>query len=146
VIAPGVVATADCVALTAAGVTVTVAVWVMATPLIVAETVLAVATVELSVPVATPDVFVVPVGCVRVFPVPVAASTTVAPLTGFPPASRAVTVMVLVTLPFEAVIVEGPATTVDCVPETAPTVMSKAALVAGVGGEPPPPWRDATSV
>src|SRR6266446_643887 len=54
----------------------------MATALIVAETVLVAATVELNVPVATPLAFVVPTGCVSVFPVPVAASTTVAPATG----------------------------------------------------------------
>ena len=53
---------------------------VTATALAVAETVLASATVALSVPVATPLVFVVPTGWVIVFPVPVAASTTVAPL------------------------------------------------------------------
>jgi hypothetical protein len=42
--------------------TVTAAVCVIPTPLIVAETVLAAATVELSVPVATPEAFVVPAG------------------------------------------------------------------------------------
>jgi len=62
-----------------AGFTTTVAVCVTATALIVAETVFDSATVELSVPVATPLAFVVAVGWVRVFPVPVAVSTTVAP-------------------------------------------------------------------
>jgi hypothetical protein len=82
------------IVLAAAGLTVTVAVWVMATVLIVADTVLAAATVALSVPVATPLAFVGPTGWVSVFPVPVAANTTVAPLTGLPEASRAVTVIV----------------------------------------------------
>ncbi len=52
----------------------------IATALIVAETVFVSAVVELSVPVATPLAFVVPTGCVSVFPaVGVAASVTVAP-------------------------------------------------------------------
>jgi hypothetical protein len=52
----------------------------MATVLIVADTVLDSATVDESVPVATPLALVVPTGCVRVFPVVgVAASVTVAP-------------------------------------------------------------------
>ena len=76
--------TVDCAAETAPAVTVTAAVCVTPTALIVAETVFPSATVELNVPVATPLPFVVPTGCVRVFPVPVAASTTVAPLIGFP--------------------------------------------------------------
>jgi hypothetical protein len=52
-----------------AGFTVTVAVWVIGTPLIVAETVFVSALVEESVPVATPLAFVVPTGCVRLLPV-----------------------------------------------------------------------------
>src|SRR2546422_9773431 len=80
-------------------VTETVAACVMATELMVADTVLVSAVVELSVPVATPLAFVVPTGCVSVFPVPVAASTTVAPWSGLPLASRAVTVIVEVPLP-----------------------------------------------
>src|SRR5438093_753603 len=64
------------------GETVTPAVCVIAVPFAVAETVFAPATVELNVPVATPLASVVPLGCVRVFPLPVAASTTVAPLIG----------------------------------------------------------------
>jgi len=92
--------TVDSAAETDAGLTTTVAVWVMATVLIVADTVFDAATVELRVPVATPLASVVPTGCVRLFPaVGVAASVTVAPSIGFPFASRAVTVMVEVALP-----------------------------------------------
>jgi len=72
--------TVDCVADTDPAVTTTVAVWMIATPLIVADTVLDSAVVDESVPVATPLVLVGPVGCVRVLPVVgVAASVTVAP-------------------------------------------------------------------
>src|SRR4029077_1099751 len=74
--------------------TTTVAVWVTATALIVADAVFASATVALQVPVAPPLALVGPTGWVSVLPVPVAASTTVAPLTGLPEASRAVTVIV----------------------------------------------------
>src|SRR5439155_202225 len=60
--------------------TTTVAVWVIATELIVAETVLVSAVVDLSVPFATPLASVVPTGCVKVLPVVgVAARATVAP-------------------------------------------------------------------
>src|SRR6266542_22526 len=100
-------------------VTVTVAVCVLAVPLAVADTVFASATVELKVPVATPLAFVGPLGCVSVLPLPVAASTTVAPLTGFPFASFAVTVIVAV--PPTAMDV-GEAATVDCEAETEPDV------------------------
>src|SRR5947208_807888 len=86
--------TVDCVADTVPGFTATVAVCVTATPSIVADTVFDSATVELSVPVATPLAFVVALGCVSVLPVPVAAMTTVAPAMGLPNASRAVTVTV----------------------------------------------------
>src|SRR5256886_12603174 len=80
--------------------TVTVAVCVMATPSIVAETVFEPAAVEVRLPVATPLASAVPTGCVNVLRVVgVAASTTVAPATGFPFASRAVTVMVEVPPP-----------------------------------------------
>jgi hypothetical protein len=96
----------------AAAVTVTVACCVIPTALIVAETTLAPAPVELSVPVNTPLPFVVP-PAVSVFPVPVAASATVAPLIRFPFASLAVTVMVLALVPELAVIVVGAAPTVD---------------------------------
>src|SRR5438034_1133483 len=89
----------DCPADTLLGVTTTVAVCVTATVLMVADTVFDAATVELKVPVATPSPSVGPTGCVSVFPVPVAASTTVAPAIGLPSASRAVTVMVELPLP-----------------------------------------------
>jgi len=60
--------------------TTTVAVWVIATALIVAYTVFGPAAVGATVPVATPLASVVPMGWVSVFPVVgVAASTTVAP-------------------------------------------------------------------
>src|SRR5437867_1837035 len=65
----------------------------------VADTVFDSATIELSVPVATPLAFVVPLGCVSVLPAPVAASTTVAPGIGLPKPSLAVTVMVEVPVP-----------------------------------------------
>src|SRR5260370_9212191 len=78
----------------------------MATALIVADTVLLSATVELRVPVATPLAFVVPTGWVSVLPVPVAASTTVAPEIRLPNWSFAVTVSVLWLVPLEAVIGE----------------------------------------
>src|SRR6059036_1846747 len=86
--------TVDCAAETVPAFTTTVAVCVTATALIVAETVFDSAAVELKLPVATPLALVVPIGWVRVFPVPVAASTTVAPGIGLPLPSRAVTVMV----------------------------------------------------
>src|SRR3989442_893509 len=89
-----VAAIVDCAADTPSELTTTVAVCVTATALIVADTVFASPTVELSVPVATPLALVAAAGWGRVFPLPVAASTTVAPLIGFPDASRAVTVIV----------------------------------------------------
>src|SRR2546426_4328286 len=101
-----------------AAVTVTAAVCVTPVPLIVAETVFASATLELRVPVATPLVLVVPLGCVSVLPLPVAASTTVAPLIRFPFASFAVTVIVDVPLPTTMDV--GEAATVDCAAETGP--------------------------
>src|SRR5437667_360015 len=104
--------TVDCAADTGPAFTTTVAVCVMATPSIVAATVFDPAAVELRLPVTTPLASVVPSGCVSAFPaVGVAASVTVAPCTGFPLASRAVTVIVDVPLP--AVIGEV-ALTVDC--------------------------------
>src|SRR5881628_2538638 len=107
-------------------VTETVAVCVMATELMVADTVLVSAVVELRVPVATPFAFVVPTGCVSVVPVVgVAANTTVAPWIGFPLASFAVTVMVDVPLP--AVIGEV-AATVDCVADTVPAFTTTVAV------------------
>jgi hypothetical protein len=107
----GAAATVDWLADTDPGATVTVAIWVIAVPLAVAETVLVSATVELSVPVATPAASVGPAGCVTVFPDPVTESTTVAPLIGLPLASVAVTVIVVVPLP--AVIELEDAVTVD---------------------------------
>ena len=84
VIDAGAAATSDWLALGAAAVTVTPAVCVMAIPLIVAEIVFASATVELNVPVATPLTSVTTAGCVSVFPLPVAARTTIAPAIGLP--------------------------------------------------------------
>src|SRR5712692_6733901 len=112
-----VAATVDCAAETPPAFTTTVAVWVIATALIVADTVFDSAAVEVSVPVATPLALVVPTGWVRVFPVPVAASTTVAPGIGLPFASRAVTVMVDVLLP---AVTGEVADTVDCSAATDP--------------------------
>src|SRR5881628_3119716 len=109
-----------------AGVTVTAAVCVIATPSAVAETVFVSATVELRVPVATPLASVDPVGWVRVLPLPVAASTTVAPLIRFPLASFAVTVMVDGVLPTTMDV--GAAATVDCAADTAPAVTVTVAL------------------
>src|SRR5690349_24030265 len=80
--------------LAAPGVTVTVAVGVIVMPLITAVTVFVSATVELKVPVATPLTLVTADGCVSVLPLPVAESTTVAPLTGLPETSFAVTVKI----------------------------------------------------
>jgi len=113
VIDVGAAATVDCEAETAPGVTVTVAGCVTWTvPFTVAVTVLGPAAVELSAPVIWPLALVVPTGWVNVFPVVGAtASTTVAPLTGLPFASRTVTVMVV--LPVPAVIDAGAAATVD---------------------------------
>ena len=87
-------ATVDWAADTGPTLTTTVAVWVIATTLIVADTVFDSASVALKVPVATPLAFVGPTGWVSVLPVPVAANTTAAPAIGLPEASRAVTVIV----------------------------------------------------
>jgi hypothetical protein len=134
--------TVDWAAETAPAFTTTVAVWVMATELIVAETVFDSAAVEDRVPVATPLPFVVPTGCVRSFPVVgVAASTTVAPSIRFPFASRAVTVIVEVPLP---AVIGDVALTVDWAAETAPAftttvavcVMATALIVAETVFEP----------
>ncbi len=112
--------TVDCAADTVPGFTTTVAVCVTATPLIVADTVFDSAAVELRVPVATPLAFVVALGCVTVFPKPVALRMTVAPATGLPNASRAVTVIVEVPVP---AVIGDVAARLDCAPETvlAPT-------------------------
>lgn len=98
--------------------TVTVAVWVIATPLMVAETTFDPWSVELKVPAATPLPFVVPLGWVSVLPVPVAVRTTVAPEIGLLKASFAVTVIVETLDPLLAVIVAGAAETVDTAAET----------------------------
>jgi hypothetical protein len=126
VIDVGAATTVDWVALTLPVVTVTVAVWVIATELIVAETVFASITVELSVPVATPLALVGPTGCVSVLPVPVAANTTVAPATALPCSSCAVTVIVEVSVP--AAMDAGSAATVDWAASTAPAVTVIAAV------------------
>src|SRR5439155_174134 len=118
VIVVGEALTVEVTPLTAAGVTVTVAVCAIATALIVAETVFASVTVELSVPVATPLALVGPTGCVSVLPVPVAANTTVAPATALPCRSRAVTVMVEVSV--TAAMDAGAAAMVDRAASTAP--------------------------
>src|SRR6266540_3278808 len=111
--------TVDCAAETVPTFTTTVAVCVIATELIVAETVFVCAAVELRVPVVTPLALVVPTGCVSVFPVVgVAASTTVAPAIGFPLASLAVTVIVEAPLP---AVMGDVAVTLDCAAETVPT-------------------------
>ena len=81
-------------------------------------TVLDSARVEAIEPVATPLASVTAAGCVIVLSLPVEASATVAPATGFPFASRAVTVIVLAAPP--AVIVPGAEPTVDTCAETAP--------------------------
>src|SRR3989442_3275372 len=102
------------------------AVCVIPTVLIVAETVFEPAAVELRVPVATPLASVVPTGCVSVFPgVGVAARVTVAPLTGFPLASRAVTVIVDVSLPAA---IGDVAATVDWAADTVPAFTTTVAV------------------
>src|SRR6266704_492935 len=108
----GEAATVDCAAETGPATTVTLVVCVIPVPLAVAETIFDPVTVELSVPVATPSAPVVPLGWVSVLPLPVAASTTVAPLSGVPLASFTVTVTV--ALPLPAVSDVGVAASVDC--------------------------------
>jgi len=115
----GEAATADCAAETGPGSTVTDAVCVMGTPSAVADTAFVPALVELNVPSATPSAWVDPCGCVNVFPAPVAASTTVAPLIGLPLPSRTVTV--IVELPLPAMNEVGEAATVDNAAEGDPT-------------------------
>src|SRR5216117_2546298 len=118
--------TVDCAADTAPAFTTTVAVCVIATPLIVAETVFDPAAVDERVPEATPLASVVPTGWVKVFPpVGVAASVTVAPRTGLPLASFAVTMMVDVPLPAA---IGDVAVTVDKDVETVPTFTTTLAV------------------
>lgn len=83
---------------------------------IVAETTRAPAAVAVRPPVATPSESVTAAGWVMVFPVPVAASTTVAPGSRLPNASRAVTVTMLPVPP--AVIAGGTAVMLDSAAET----------------------------
>jgi len=131
----------DWLADTAPAFTTTVAVCVIATALIVAEIVFDSASVDDSVPVATPLAFVVAAGCVSVLPDPVVASTTVAPWIGLPFASRAVTV--IVELPLPAAIGDV-APTVDCAADTGPAftttvavcVMATPSIVADTVFEP----------
>ena len=115
----------DWLADTAPAFTTTVAVCVIATALIVAEIVFDSASVDDSVPVATPLAFVVAAGCVSVLPDPVVASTTVAPWIGLPFASRAVTV--IVELPLPAAIGDV-APTVDCAADTGPAFTTTVAV------------------
>jgi hypothetical protein len=118
--------TVDWAAETVPAVTTTVAVCVIATELMVAETVLEPAAVEFKVPVISPLASVVPTGWVSVLPaVGVAASTTVAPWIGFPFASRAVTVIVEVPLP---AVIGDVALTVDCAADTVPAFTTTVAV------------------
>src|SRR2546426_6453601 len=90
-----VAATVDCAADTVPAFTTTVAVCVTATELMVADTVLVSAVVELSVPVATPLAFVGPTGSGEEMSVVRSAGKTAGrPLIGMPMASFAVTVIV----------------------------------------------------
>src|SRR5262245_21813802 len=116
----------------APAVTVTVAVWLTATPPAVADTVLAPAPVELSADVKTRLAFVTPFTGDKVLPVPGAATVIGVPASTLPLASRTVMVTAAVTAPVLAVIEAGDADTVDCVAETAPAVTLKAPLVAAV--------------
>src|SRR5437016_13679820 len=84
-------------------------------PFNVAETVFISALVELSVPVTLPLASVVAAGCVSVFPAPLASNATVAPGTGFPSASSAVTVTVEILEPALAWKVADSAVPRDCV-------------------------------
>src|SRR5438094_4878674 len=133
VIEVGDAVTVDCEADTGPGVTVTLAVGVIATPPAVAEIVFPPVLVELNVAVNTPLPLVVPVAGLSVFPVPpVAVKLTLAPLIRLPLASRAVTVTV--ELPLPAVIDVGAADTVDCEAETT----AGQATANGAGAVPPP--------
>src|SRR2546427_6636156 len=120
-----VAATVDTAADPVPALTTTVAVWVIATALIVADTVFDSAAVDERVPVATPLALVVPTGCVSVFPVPEAASTTVAPWIGLPLASRAVTVIVD---PVPPAVIGDVAATSDCADATAPAFTTTVAV------------------
>src|SRR6184192_2586731 len=114
----------------AADVTVTVACSAIATVPTVADIVLVWASVELSVPVATPFVPVAPDGCVSVLLFPVTASVTALFLMTLPYWSRAVAVIVLAPAPVDAAIVAGAATTLVCVGLTAPGTVNAVKLSA----------------
>src|SRR5207247_8993448 len=96
----------------AAGFTVTLGCAAMVTEPTLAVMFFAPATVELNVPCISPFLSVVPDG-VRVFPAPLAARFTVAPLTRLSKASRTVTVIVETLAPLLAVIALGAAVTDD---------------------------------
>src|SRR2546425_5879219 len=78
-----------------------------------------------ALPIPTPLALVVPTGWVRVFPVPVAAKTTVAPWIGLPFASFAVTVIVE---PVPPAVIGDVALTVDCAAETVPAFTTTVAV------------------
>ena len=118
----------------APGIKVTVLVTVPKPAGVAMLTVLVSATVDLMVPEAWPEAFVVEPGWARVLPVPVEAKVTVWPLTGLSKASRSVTVTVLSAEPSaatpddgEAKINEWPATA-----EPATNVTVPPDLVTGV--------------
>src|SRR5205807_10272149 len=97
--------TVDWPAETGPAFTTTVAVWVIATALMVADAAFDPAAVELKVPVTTPLASVVPSGCVRIVSaVGMAGSETLARSIGFPLASRPVTVVVDWLDPLDALI------------------------------------------
>src|SRR5690242_18731908 len=114
----------------AAGVTVTVACWAIATVPTMADTVLVWASVELSVPVATPFVPVGPEGCLVLLLLPPTASVTALFLMTLPYWSRAVTVIVLGPAPVDAVMVAGAATTLVRDASTAPGTVKAVKLSA----------------
>src|SRR5688572_25063441 len=117
-------------------VTWTATVCAMAVPLATADTVFVPTTLELSVPVVTPEELVGPAGCVSEFPSPVADSTTVTPLIAAP--NWSFTVTVISDAPPPAAIDAGVAVTVDSVAETAGAAMTcTAALCAGAPGDTP---------
>ena len=78
------------------------------------------AMVALSDPLATPAAVVTAAGWTSESPLPLAVSTTLAPEIGFPPASRAVTVMVETLEPELADIVSGETPTDVCDADTGP--------------------------
>src|SRR5204863_422945 len=92
------------------------------------------APVELSVPVTRPLASVVAACCVSVFPTPLASNVTVAPGTGFPTASSAVTVSVDTLEPALAGIAAGSAVTRDWVLLGGPTVPLNVAVQTPVVG------------